>query len=177
MAITRLEGDVNVTGNLSANTLSLPNNAVDNDAVSSDANKRIAATKQEHQHEIHFEIDHGVEVSAIKRSLHTVKGVGGTIVSVDVVSPLAPIGPGDKQLTVDILKSNQAAPSLVSVLTGVVTITNSELNFEVVAGTIDAAQATVADGDTLTIDVAVSGTSGSQAEGLIVTLTIREDPE
>jgi len=174
---SRNEGDLIVTGNLSMGSISLPNSSIDNDAISPDINKRIDATKQQHQHELHFIIDHTVEITAIKQSIHTIRGFSGKIIGVDVVTPLAPVGPGDKLFTVDVLKSNQAAPTLVSVLSSLIQVDDTEFNYEVHLGTINASQADVDDGDTLTIDVAVSGTSGTQAQGLIVTLTIREDPE
>ena len=80
-----------------------------------------------------------------------------------------------KQFTVDLKKCNQGSPTPATILSSAITYSSSQADCEVVAGTISSG--TLADGDTLVVEVAVSGSTGTQGQGLVVTVTVREDAE
>ncbi|MHC4715904.1 MAG: hypothetical protein ACYS5V_02965, partial [Planctomycetota bacterium] len=83
-------------------------------------------------------------------------------------------GAGDKAFTVDLKKANQGTPTPATVLSAVINFTNGTYSdCEVVAGTISSAS--LADGDTLVVAVAVSGSTGNQGQGLCVTVNLDED--
>ena len=172
MPTSKIESDVFVDGNLRAKTLSIPEGTVDDDAVKADAG--VAATKLQHQHVLTYRQPNGSDVTAAIVPIFTVRGVSATVVEVEVVAPDAPDG-GDKKFTVDLKKASQASPTPASVLQSVIDYDSTKANYEVVQGTIQTSA--LADGDTLLVDVAVSGTTGNQAQGLVVTITVREDAE
>ena len=77
-------------------------------------------------------------------------------------------------ITVDIKLGSQGV-AFATILSGVVTIDNTKANRQVVDGTISTLTAVA--GDTLEVVVAASGSTGSQGQGLSVTVTVREDAE
>ncbi len=165
-------GDLLVQGTLSATTFSPPAASIGNAAIKSDA--AIDASKLEHQHSLTYRQDDGSDIVAAIVPIHTVRGVSGVIIDVEVTCIDAPDG-GDKAFSVDLKKCSQASPSPASVLSAVVDFTASEADCEVVTGTVTTTA--LLDGDTLVVVVAVSGSSGNQGQGLLVTATIREDAE
>lgn len=167
--------DVNVddsTIEVSADTLQLKDGGIGNAKIASDA--AIAATKLIHQVPIHYSQADGSDVVAAIVPVHTVYGTTGTIVGVEAVCVDAPSG-GDKKFTVDLKKCNAGSPTPATVLTGVIDYVNGTNDCTVLAGSISSAS--LADGDTLVVEIAVSGSTGSQGQGLIVTVTIQEDPQ
>ncbi len=172
MATSKHEGDLFVNGNLRATSMTLPPNTVQDANVPDGAG--IKATKLEQQYELKYGQDDGSDIVAATSSIHVVRGVSGLVVEVEVVSQTAPTG-GDKQFTVDVLTASQAAPSPSSVLQAVITVDSAIADYEVVQGIVDAG--TLADGDTIIVVVTPSGSTGSQGQGLVVTVTIREAAE
>ena len=169
---SRLEGNVFVNGLLRMLSITLPSDTVKNDNVTSGAD--IDADKLEHQHAIEYQQADGSDVVAATVPIHIVRGVSGMIVDIEVVCQHSPSG-GDLAFTVDLQKANEGSPVLTTVLTGVITIDSTISEYEVEPGTINLAN--LAAGDTLALVIAVSGSTGSQGQGLIVTTTIREDAE
>jgi hypothetical protein len=133
---------------------------------------RMAATQVVHQFPLTYGQAEGADVVSETVPLHVVHGVAGKIIAVQVMTPLAPAG-GDKQFTVDIQKGNEAT-AFASVLDTAVTIDSAVADREVVEGIIDTD--TLAAGDALRLVITASGSTGDQAQGLIVTVTIQEDP-
>ncbi|MFQ5733661.1 MAG: hypothetical protein ACE5KM_17120 [Planctomycetaceae bacterium] len=170
--ISKIESDVFVDGNLRARTFTLPAGTVGDAEVKAAAG--IAATKLRHQHALVYRQAGGLDVVAANVPLYTVRGVAATVVDVEVVGLVAPAG-GDKAFTIDLQKCNQAAPAPVSLLQSVISYDATRGDCETVQGTITTAA--LADGDTLVANVAVSGLTGSQGQGLVVTVTLREDAE
>jgi hypothetical protein len=95
---------------------------------------------------------------------------GATIKSIEVVCPDAPSG-GDLTFTVDLLKANTGAGA-ATVLSSVVTYPNGTADYTQRPGSISSAS--LADGDTLLIQIAVSGSTGIQGQGLLVNVEIDE---
>lgn len=169
---SRLEGDYRVTGDLTAKTITLPSGTVTNAGVGASAG--LEASKLQHQRAIAYSQADGADVVSEERAFHIVRGVNASALELEVVVKTPPTG-GDKQFTIDLLKSNQASPSLVSILSSVITIDTTIAAFEVKSATI--AAAALADGDTLTLKVVASGTTGSQGQGVNVTFNLREDAD
>lgn len=174
IAKSRVDGDFHVTGGLTCGSMNIPSGTVNNDDVAPGAG--IEATKLQQQYAIHYEQADGADVESEIKAIHIVYGATATIVAVKVACLDAPSGSGgDKKFTVDLKKVNAASPSPATVLTSVVTIDNTVADCEVESGVINAASLVV--GDTLIIDVAASGSSGDQGQGLVVTVILKEDPQ
>jgi len=169
---SRLEGTFSFPGPIYIGSGTIPPSCVSDANVAGDA--AIAATKIEQQYPIRYTQDDGTDVAAAIVPVYTVRGVSATIVEVDVVCIDAPEG-GDKEFTVDVGKCNAGSPAPATILTGVVEYDVDTPDCTVLEGTIDTAA--LAAGDTLVVTVAVSGSSGNQGQGLVVTVTIREDAE
>lgn len=172
MAQSRVDGDLVVKGTLTPTTLNVPDGAVDDDAVAASAG--IAATKVEAQYAIHYSQADGVAVAAAIVPVHTVQGATAEIVAVEVVCVDAPSG-GDLAFSADLQKANVGTPTPATVLSGVIPYSATQTDCEVEVGTITSPDLVA--GDTLLVVVAVSGSTGTQGQGLVVTITLREDPD
>lgn len=170
--MNRLEGDIFFAGTITPKAINLPDAAVDNAAVKSMAG--IDADKLQHQHVLIYRQDDGSDVVAAIVPLWTVRGAGATVVAIDVTCLDAPSG-GDKALSVDLKKCNQASPAPATILSAPVSYSNTQTDCEVEEGTVSSAA--LLDGDTLVLDLAVSGSTGFQGQGVQVTVTVREDAE
>ena len=164
---TVFNGDLRIQGAFSAKTMTFPTGAIINKDIN--PNAAIDATKVIHQHAIHYDQALGADVVAQTRLVHTFRG-DADIVAVDVVLATAPTG-GDKALTVDVKLGNEST-AFATILTGTIAANSTHANREVIPGTLTTT--TAAAGDTLEIVVAVSGSTGSQGQGLCVTVWIRE---
>lgn len=103
--------------------------------------------------------------------IYTCNKTGGAVLkSVTVVCPDAPSG-GDLDFDVDIQKADVGAGA-ATVLSATINYSATQSDYEQEAGTI--ANATIDDGDTLLVVVTVSGSTGTQGEGLIVQVEIEE---
>jgi hypothetical protein len=170
MATSRIEGNVYVAGNLNAKTLTLPAGAVSNGGIAAAAG--IDASKLEHQHAIHYNQAGATNVAAETRLVHTVRGATGTTVAVEAVLETVP--DGDRTVTVDVQKGS-AGSEFATILDAVITLDNTPADLEIKSGTIS--DEDLAHGDTLKVVIAISGSSGSQPQGLSVTITTREDAD
>ena len=133
--------------------------------------KAVPASKVIHQFAVHYAQAGGSDVVVATFPIHTCYK-DGTLVAVEVTPLVAPTG-GDKAFTVDVQKGNQAG-AFATVLSSVVTINNTKADRQVVAGSLSTTA--LADGDTLEVVIAVSGTTGSQGQGALITVTIQENP-
>lgn len=161
--------DVRVNGNLAATSISYPVGGITNAAISSSA--AIAATKLVHQHALRYAQNGGTDVVAATVPIHIARDAA-EIVAVTVSPLVAPAG-GDKAVSVDVQLGN-AATAFASILSAPISIDSADANRAVVSGDL-ATFAAVAE-DILQVVIAVSGTTGTQAQGLIVTVWIRESP-
>lgn len=170
MAQSVTAGDLRVSGTVSAQAFNLPAGTVKADDIEAAAG--VEATKLEHQHALHYDQAAGSDVASQTRLLHTFRAPA-RLVDVQVCCAVAPTG-GDKAFTVDIKLGSQGV-AFATILSGVVTINSTKADREVVDGTISTLTAVA--GDTLEVVVAASGSTGSQGQGLAVTVTVREDAE
>ena len=167
-----IDGDLRVTGRLVPATFTPPAGAVDNAAVAASAG--IVATKLQHQYIVTHTQKTGADVATQTEDVHIVHGLTGTVVGVDVACSTAPTG-GDKAFTVNVHKGNQST-AFATILTGNISYSSSQANRQVVSGTL-VGSPTLADGDTLRVIVTTSGSTGSQGQGLVVAITLREDAD
>lgn len=148
-----------VNGSVSATSLNVPD-------------KSIGADKVVHHFALQYFQAAGADIVTATIPLHTMLR-DGELVAVEVVATTAPAG-GDKKFTVDLHKGSQAA-AFATMLSAVVTYDNTKANRQVVAAAL--ASTLLADGDTLQVIVTTSGATGTQGQGLVVTVTIRENPK
>lgn len=160
-------GDVNVRGKLTCKESVAPDNSVGNDAIK----EVLLAENIQHQFPLRYAQSDGSDVVADTVILHVFRSAG-SLVSVEAVAESVPAG-GDKQVTIDIQKSSGGG-SWSTVLTSVITIDSGETNKVPVTGTL--ASASFADGDIMRLVAAVSGSTGTQAQGLCVTAFVKELP-
>jgi len=168
----RHEGDLYVNGHLRSKTASLPDGTVDNAAVSASAD--IAASKMVHYHAIHYTQQDGTDVAATGGDgypIHVCRAAG-TIIAVEATVADAASG-GDKAATADVHLANDDPTAAATVLTGTIALANGATDYAIQTGTISSA--TLAAGDVLLAVVAVSGSTGTQNQGLNVTVWITED--
>lgn len=170
MAQNLINNDLHVNGTLSAKRANLPASSIGDSEI--EQNAGIKATKLIHQHALNHQQADGADVVSETVPLHIFRSAA-EIVAVEVVAINAPDGGGDKQFTVDVQAGNQST-AFTTILSAVITVDDNISDREVVAGTVTTT--TAADGDSLQVVVTASGSSGNQAQGLLVTVWIREEP-
>lgn len=158
-----------VDGHFSARSMGIPAGTVTDAAVSASAG--IAATKLEHQHALTYSQAGGADVVSATVPIHIFRGAAD-IVAVEVVPIVAPTG-GDKEFTVDVQLGN-AGSAFASILSAAVEVDASSVARTIQSGSLSTT--TAADGDTLQVVVTASGSTGSQGQGMIVTVWVREQP-
>lgn len=132
----------------------------------------IAAAKLKHEIVVTYYQADGTDVAATSFiPLVTINGIGCELISADVVCVDAPEG-GDKKFTVDVLKCNQGSPTPASMLYEPIDYDNTKADAEVATGIIPTAD--VAANDTVGVQVAVSGSTGNQGQGFVLTLTFHK---
>jgi hypothetical protein len=172
----RLEGDTHAAGHLSCVTLGIPAGTVVDAAVNGSA--AIQITKlQYQQYAIHYGQADGTDIVDAIMPIHTVRGATAVIMAVEVACLDAPSvgGAVPKHFHVDLKKYTVAVPAGVSVLAAPVDYVSGTADCTVLAGTV--ALSALVDGDTLGVEVDAVGADGTQGQGLIVTVTIRETPQ
>jgi GH43 family beta-xylosidase len=159
--------NLHVQGTISARTINLPADSVNNAAVIAAAG--ISASKVEQQHSVRHETADGTAVAASTNQVFIAYGATGTVVAFRVACTVAPTGADT--VTVDLQKSTGGA-AFATVLTGVVTLNVSSVARVVQSGTISATSFVA--GDIFRIVVTASGTS---CQGLIAQAVLRESPQ
>ena len=170
MAQSIHDADLHVRGTLSSNTLTIPDATVVDADVNAAAD--ITATKVNHRQAISYRQSGGSDVAADDQLVYIVEGTDGTIASIEAVCESVPTG-GDKACQVD-LKKSTGGGALATVLTGTVDFSSSDTDLVAKTGTISSASLT--DGDVLQVVITVSGSTGSQADGLGVVVMIDANP-
>jgi len=170
MGQTRIEQNMHVAGAFSCQSLAIPPLTVTDAMIAAAA--AIGTAKQIHRYAVSYSQADGTAVAAAIVPVHVVRGATGTIAAVEVSCMDAPSG-GDLTFTVDV-GIQAAGEALATVLTGVRTYPNATADGTVLAATVD--DGTLADGDTVAVTIAVSGSTGVQGQGLVVTIAIDEDP-
>ena len=135
------------------------------------ATAAIDADKLQHRHALNYAQADGADVVSATQLLHVARAAG-TLKSVEVRVTTAPTG-GDKQFTVDVQQDSDGGGSWTTQLTGVITMSSADSDDTLEAGTLIGSP-TLADGDALRVVVTASGTTGSQGQGVVVTVNLDE---
>lgn len=155
-----VEGDMLVRGTLVPTNLVPPAACITDSAIAAGAN--LAGSKLEHQHAETYR-QSGTAAAAVA-PLHMVRGLSGTILSVEAGSIAAAIG--DSTVTIDVKKGGTTILSAPIVLDSGNTARVAE------AGTL--AVTSLADGNLLEVAITVSAGGGTLPTGLFVTVCWRE---
>ncbi len=171
MAQSRIESDIYVVGNLSAQTFTLPASSVTNASIQAAA--AIDRTKVIHQLHLPYAQAPGSDIATATLDLYIARAAG-TVVSFEAaITGLA--ATGDRSVTVDLHKST-AGGAFASVLSAAITLDIANTIRVLEAATVSSAA--YVDGDLFRIIVTqVAGTTGTRPQGLIVTTTIGEAPQ
>ena len=166
-----LEGNVHVAGTLSATAVSIPAGTVTNSAIQAAAG--IEATKVVHQVPIVYTQPDGTAVVAETRGLRIARAPGTTVAVEAVITGAIATG-ADRTVTIDVRKG-AAGVAYASILTATMSFNNADVLRTVKSATISTAA--YSDNDSFIVVVTVAGAAGAQAQGLLVTITQREDPQ
>tara|TARA_R100000808_G_C2129955_1_gene139342 strand:+ start:851 stop:1375 length:525 start_codon:yes stop_codon:yes gene_type:complete len=145
----------------------------DNDAISNDANNRIAASKVIHRVDVNHGQADGADVVSETKLLRVARG-DGTLSSFRVRVTTAPTG-GDKQFTVDLQKAADGSGSWTTMLDSVITMSSADSDDTLETATL-VTDPTYDDGDAIRIVVTASGSTGSQGQGFVATAGLEENP-
>jgi len=115
----------------------------------------------------------GTDVVAKTEHAFTAK-FAGIITHVEASTSTAPTG-GDQKVTVDVQKAT-AGGAFATILTSTFDVDTGEVDRVATAGTLDATEDDYVAGDLFQTVVTVSGSTGSQAQGLSITLWAQENP-
>ncbi len=156
-------GDVSITGRLMVQSFQLPSSAVNNAAVQALAG--ISASKLEHQYEKTFAQAIAIDCASEARVIHVVAGATGTLLSFKAGAVVV----AGSTTTVDVdLKKNGT-----TVLTGTITLDNSQTAYQLVSATL--ASTAMAVGDVLSVHFTLTGTN--EPKGVFAQVNFREDAQ
>lgn len=157
----RIEGNLYVAGTLSAETMIVADNSVDDDSVEADA--AIASTKLQHRH--HAVFTQPLSAAADETRVIYVAQAAGTLESFGAGSITLNIS--GSTVTVDLKKNG------TTVLTGVVSLSDSgNTAYVLESGTIASAAYVAGDCFTIVVDATVGG--GTLATGLFASAVFDE---
>lgn len=157
----RIEDDLHVGGNLSADAMSIPSSTIDDDDVKSTA--AIQQGKLDHQHRIPYS-QPNTTATTETRVLYRCFGASGTILGFHAGSIAANIGAAT--VTLDLKKNG------TTVLSSVITLNNANTARVAVAGTLSVT--TLVAGDVLEVVVTATAGGGTLATGLFAAVTVGE---
>jgi hypothetical protein len=145
--------------------------AINNKSVVSGAN--IDEAKVMHRHHATLRLKAGTDVVAQTEHIFCAY-TGCEVLAVRAIADTVPSGGGvDKKVTIDVKKSTGGG-AFSSILTGTFDIDSADTSKTAVTGTLDGTPTLVA-GDLLEAVVTVSGSVGTQAQGLLVEVIIAEN--
>ncbi len=153
--MSRVTGNLYVSGSLSAGSFNLPAGAVDNAAVIAGA--AITADKLQHSHRANYAQASGTTAAADTRVIYTVHGATGVIQAAKFGAITPAIGAAT--VTIDVKKNG------TTVLTGTIGLSSAQAARALVAGTI-AGAGTVVAGDVLEIVMTVAAGGGTLPLGV-----------
>lgn len=161
--VQTVDGDLLVRGGMVVTgTMSLPDGTVTDARVSAAAD--ISASKLEHQHEIVVPCAKvGVDAASESHVAHVVYGATGTILAFKAGA--VTVAGASTSVTVDLKKNG------TTVLSAVITLNDTQSNYQLVAGTVTTPS--LAAGDVLTVHFTLSG--ANEPQGVFATLILRED--
>jgi len=163
-----LQGDYLITGNLSANSMSLPSGGVKDTNVASGA--AIAASKLIHEVTSKYQQNSNAAVVNDNQYAHIVNGATCTLAYVKAAVDTVATG-ADRTVNIDLQRSTGGA-AFATVLSSTILFNNASTARTVVSGAINTA--TLAQGDILKWVVTVAGAAGNQAIGVIAEAFFQE---
>jgi len=172
MALDQINNDLHVNGTLSAKTANLPDGCIGDDEIQSNAG--IAASKIVHQFDLNYTQVPGTAVVAATHDLRIVKGATAVVAAIEAAITGTIATGADRTVNVDLQKGN-AGSAFATILTGTIEFDNADALRTPTAGAI--ASPNLVDGDILRVVITVAGAAGNQADGLIVSVTLQEDPQ
>ena len=162
---------ISVTGDAMFRSVSIQTASITNAMVTAGA--AIEATKMRRRYYLNYTQPTGTAVVAETRGLSIIRVATGTIVAVEAVVIGAGATGADRTVNVDVQKGNQST-AFATVLSSTILFNNASTLRAVSAGTLSVTS--LADNDQLQVVVTVAGAAGNQAQGLLVTVTVDEDP-
>jgi len=166
--MSRIDGSLYVTGNITSGSLTLAAGSVINTSVAAAA--AIDETKLEHQHRIGYAMPN-VLVVPINTVVYTCHGDTATILEIEAGTQV--VCTGDSTITVTVNRHRGATEAAVTAIT----LDSDNVVFTAEAGSLNSTNKLLVDGDVLEISVAVSPGTGSLGTGLFVSITLAEDSE
>lgn len=164
------QGSVIIVGTTTLiGNVTLPADFLTNTMVNTAAN--IDADKLEHRHHIGYDQAGGSDVVSATRMLYIARG-SATIKKITARVTTAPTG-GDKQFTVDVQKAANGSSSWSSLLSAVITFSSADSNNTKEDGTLIGSPVLSA-GDALRVVITPSGSTGSQGQGVVVSIHVDE---
>ena len=159
----RIEGDMYVTGNVSAGSITPSAGTIADAAVSGSA--AIQQSKLQHQHRQRYAQAFGTAAITETKSLHMVYGATGSVLAFRAaVNGL--VCSGAATITIDLKKNG------VSVLAAVITIDNTKTLRQIVAASISSAA--LVTGDVLDVVITATAGGGTLGQGLCIEAIIAE---
>lgn len=141
-----------------------------------DANIGSAAAIKSAKHESVMNLPHSQTgtVVAATEYLRSIRQANATVLAIEATITETIATGADRTVTIDLQKSTGAA-AFATILSASIVFTNLSTLRTLTTGTI--ANGALVDGDHLRLVVTVAGAAGAQALGLLVTVTLREDPQ
>lgn len=152
---------------LSAEQFTLTGGTLGDSAIASNAG--IQATKLQHRY--HFFHSQSGTVAAATQYFRILQATGESL-SIEAAVTEAVATGADRTVTID-LKRSTGGGAFASILTSTIVFNNVSTLRAISTGAINTS--TLSDGDMLQLTVAVAGAAGAQAQGLLVSVTIREN--
>lgn len=167
MALSKVDSDLQVNGNLYATTMTLPDASVANANVK--ANAAIGATKLEHRYKITH--DFGIDATAAPSAdVYSVIFVAETACTVQFFKAAMVDTGTSTDVSFDLQKASAGSTSYSSILSSTIDITNSTADNTLQVGTVSGAS--LAAGDS--VRVFMDYTSATGATGPFVVLVVDE---
>lgn len=168
----RLTNDINFAGDIQfLGTVDLADDSIENRHLKAGAD--VAASKVVHRQALQYGQADGSNVVSETKLLHIARATGA-IKDIEARVTTAPAG-GDLQFTVDVQKASDGSGSWTSLLDSVLTFADGDSDDTLKPGTLIASPS-IADGDAIRVVITASGSTGSQGQGLGVTINLDENP-
>jgi hypothetical protein len=159
---SRLEGNYYIAGNLSAQSMTIPDLVIGNSQIAAGA--AIDPLKLRHQHR-HTYAQPNTAATSETKVLHVVYGVTGSVVRFEAGSIVKAVG--NSTVTVDLKKNG------TTVLSAPITLDNTSANRGVQSATISVPA--LADNDVLEVTTVATIGTGTLPTGVYASLTVHED--
>ena len=163
---TTFTNDVQVNGNLSVGTFSIPDGTVDDDAVAAGAD--IDGAKLQKVPQPIYKYGQFDDAAVADDQVVYIAEAAATVEEVAFGCYTAPTG-ADRTIDVEVKKNG------TTILSSAIRIDNDDSDRDMLAGTLAASPTNLAAGDWLTVHITVAGSAGNQGQGLAGWIKIHED--